>query len=49
MRGERPFVFTNLREGAGLQQIIDFILHRACWKMPENPLEMGYRLQYAAN
>jgi urease accessory protein len=27
MRGERPFVFTNLREGSGLQQVIDFIVH----------------------
>ena len=27
MRGERPFVFTNLREGTGLQRIIDFIVH----------------------
>jgi urease accessory protein len=27
MRGERPFVFTNLREGTGLQQLIDFIIH----------------------
>lgn len=25
MRGERPFVFTNLRQGQGLQDIIDFI------------------------
>ena len=27
MRGERPFVFTNLKTGEGLQQIIDFIQH----------------------
>ena len=25
MRGERPFVFSNLKQGAGLEQIIDFI------------------------
>lgn len=25
MRGERPFVMTNLRSGEGLQQVIDFI------------------------
>jgi urease accessory protein len=24
-RGERPFVFTNLRSGAGVQEVIDFI------------------------
>ncbi len=28
MRGERPFVFTNLRDGDGLQPIIDFIRHQ---------------------
>ena len=26
MRGERPFVFTNLKAGDGLQTVIDFIL-----------------------
>jgi urease accessory protein len=25
MRGERPFVFTNIRGGAGVQEIVDFI------------------------
>lgn len=28
MRGERPFVFTNLKEKSGLQTIIDFIVHK---------------------
>lgn len=28
MRGERPFVFSNLKSGAGLQAIIDFIVHK---------------------
>ena len=27
MRGERPFVFTNLKTGHGLGTIVDFILH----------------------
>jgi urease accessory protein len=27
MRGERPFVFTNLKSGAGLDAVIDFIVH----------------------
>jgi urease accessory protein len=27
-RGERPFVFSNLKSGEGLQQIIDFIVDR---------------------
>ncbi|MCB1985002.1 MAG: urease accessory protein UreG [Burkholderiales bacterium] len=26
MRGERPFVFTNLRTGQGVQEVIDFIV-----------------------
>jgi urease accessory protein len=25
MRGERPFVFTNLKRGDGLETIVDFI------------------------
>ena len=25
MRGEKPFVFTNLRSGEGVQQVMDFI------------------------
>jgi urease accessory protein len=25
MRGERPFVFTNLKTGAGLSEIVAFI------------------------
>ena len=28
MRGERPFVFSNLKKGEGLQQIQDFILEQ---------------------
>jgi urease accessory protein len=28
MRGERPFVFTNLKTGHGLPQVIDFIIER---------------------
>jgi len=28
MRGERPFVFSNLKEKHGLQIIIDFIVDR---------------------
>jgi urease accessory protein len=27
MRGERPFVFTNLRSGEGLEAVVAFILH----------------------
>lgn len=28
MRGERPFLFTNLKENKGLQEIIDFIVDK---------------------
>jgi urease accessory protein len=28
MRPEKPWVFTNLKEGKGLQDIIDFIVHQ---------------------
>jgi urease accessory protein len=28
MRGDKPFVFTNLKTGQGLTQVIDFILHQ---------------------
>jgi urease accessory protein len=27
MRGERPFVFTNLREGTGVDTVVDFVVH----------------------
>ncbi len=32
MRPERPFVFTNMKTGQGLQQIIDFIEHQGMLK-----------------
>jgi urease accessory protein len=28
MRGERPFVFTNLKTGEGLTRVVDFIVHK---------------------
>ena len=28
MRGERPFVFTNLKTGEGLQAVVDFVVER---------------------
>jgi urease accessory protein len=28
MRGERPFVFTNLKTGQGLESVIEFLLHQ---------------------
>jgi len=38
MRGERPFVFTNLMKGEGLAEIIDFIIDRGMLakRLPEN-------------
>jgi len=29
-RGERPFVFTNLKSGDGLATVVDFIVERGC-------------------
>lgn len=29
MRGERPFVFTSIRQGVGLDPVIEFVLHSA--------------------
>ncbi|MCB1878386.1 MAG: urease accessory protein UreG, partial [Chromatiales bacterium] len=28
MRGERPFVFTNLRSGEGVDAVVDFVVGR---------------------
>ncbi len=28
MRGERPYVFTNLRQGTGVDTVVDFIVHQ---------------------
>ena len=28
MRGEKPFVFTNLKQGEGLKSIIEFIIDK---------------------
>jgi urease accessory protein len=28
MRGERPFVFTNMRDGTGLDTVVDFVVHQ---------------------
>jgi urease accessory protein len=34
MRGERPFVFTNLKTGDGLEQVIDFIVKQGILSEP---------------
>jgi urease accessory protein len=36
MRGERPFVFTNLKTGAGLETIVSFIEHYGCLRASFN-------------
>lgn len=33
MRGERPFVFSNMKTGEGVQQIIDFIIQKGMLKI----------------
>jgi urease accessory protein len=35
MRGERPFIFSNMRTGQGLQEIIRFIEHQGMIVCPE--------------
>lgn len=42
MRGERPFVFTNLRVGAGLRDIIRFIVDEGM--LPERAIPAVYGL-----
>jgi len=32
MRGERPFIFSNMKTGEGVQQIIDFIIEKGMLK-----------------
>ena len=34
MRGERPFVFSNLKTGQGLDEVIDFIVHQGMLAQP---------------
>ena len=41
MRGERPFVFSNLREGKGLQQIVDFIVREGMLSGESGPARRG--------
>src|SRR5579864_5509199 len=35
MRGERPFVFTNLKTGHGLEQVVDFIVRQGMLGAPD--------------
>lgn len=39
MRGERPFIFTNLKENKGLQEIIDFIVDKGM--LPKRDVEVA--------
>jgi urease accessory protein len=34
MRGERPFVFTNLKTAYGLSTVVEFIELRGCLPLP---------------
>jgi urease accessory protein len=38
MRGERPFVFTNLKTGEGLGTVVDFIVKEGLLTGPEAPV-----------
>jgi urease accessory protein len=37
MRGERPFVFTNLKNGHGLPAVVDFIIERGMLRARSRP------------
>lgn len=39
MRKDRPFVFTNLKEGTGLQAVIDFIVEQGMLVAADTKLE----------
>ena len=42
MRGERPFVFSNLKSGQGVDQIIEFIVRQGMLKaLPETAQQQG--------
>ena len=38
MRGDRPFVFTSIRKGEGLQAVLDFVIHRGMLREGASPL-----------
>ena len=40
MRGKRPFVFSNMKSGQGLDEIIQFIVDRGMLKSKELSLSM---------
>ncbi len=43
MRGERPFVFSNLKAGVGVQDIINFIIKEGM--LPEREIEVNAELE----
>jgi urease accessory protein len=42
MRGERPYVFTNLRSGVGLNEVLQFIIDRGM--LPAYPIPLTQQL-----
>jgi len=34
MRGDKPFVFTNLKSGEGLEEVVGFIIHQGMLSCP---------------
>ena len=41
MRGERPFVFSNMKSGEGLRQIVDFIIKEGMLNPPASHMAHG--------
>jgi urease accessory protein len=48
MRGERPFVFTNLKTGHGLDRIVEFILHRGMLRVRTSDAQATRKSSLAA-
>ena len=52
MRGKRPFGFTDLSRGKGLQEVIDFIVEQwrtaDCGQRPHNRLTQDQHLRLPA-
>jgi urease accessory protein len=48
MRGERPFVFTNLKTGHGLDLIVEFILHRGMLRVRTSDAQATRKSSLAA-
>jgi len=49
MRGERPFVFTCLKEGGGADRVVEFIVHAGGLDVAAAALDSGRAEATASN